>query len=80
MAMADGAERHSVGSAGNGTENKVAVPYDMNCWQRPEDMSYKRPVSVCDERASDLAGEIVAALSAASIVFKDEKKYSRGTN
>ncbi|OMO67059.1 Glycoside hydrolase, family 9 [Corchorus olitorius] len=65
-----------VGSAGNGTENKV--PNDMNCWQRPEDMNYKRPVSVCDERASDLAGEIVAALSAASMVFKDDKKYSEG--
>ncbi|OMO94397.1 Glycoside hydrolase, family 9 [Corchorus capsularis] len=68
----------AVGSAGNGTQNKVAVPNDMNCWQRPEDMSYKRPVSVCDARASDLAGEIAAALSAASIVFKDDKKYSEG--
>lgn len=41
-------------------------------------MRYKRPVSVCDTKASDLAGEIVAALSAASLVFKEEKKYSLG--
>lgn len=39
-------------------------------------MSYPRPVSVCDSTASDLAGEIIAALSAASIVFKDETVYS----
>lgn len=39
-------------------------------------MSYVRPVSVCDSTASDLAGEIIAALSAASIVFKDEIMYS----
>ncbi|KAK7410672.1 hypothetical protein VNO78_01650 [Psophocarpus tetragonolobus] len=50
---------------------------DVNCWQRPEDMKYKRPVSICDGSASDLAGEIVAALSAASIVFKEEKDYCR---
>ncbi|KAA3478161.1 Glyoxalase I [Gossypium australe] len=34
----------------------------------PEDMRYKKPVSVCNETTSDLAGEIVAALSAASII------------
>ncbi|ESR47658.1 hypothetical protein CICLE_v10003122mg [Citrus x clementina] len=43
---------------------------------KPEDMSYVRPVSVCDSTASDLAGEIIAALSAASIVFKDKIMYS----
>ncbi|KAH9757456.1 Endoglucanase 10 [Citrus sinensis] len=62
----------SVGSTGNDTK----VSNDINCWQRPEDMSYVRPVSVCDSTASDLAGEIIAALSAASIVFKDEIMYS----
>ncbi|KAH9757454.1 Endoglucanase 10 [Citrus sinensis] len=61
-----------VGSTGNDTK----VSNDINCWQRPEDMSYVRPVSVCDSTASDLAGEIIAALSAASIVFKDEIMYS----
>ncbi|KAK8632941.1 hypothetical protein V6N13_073319 [Hibiscus sabdariffa] len=65
-----------VGSASNDTKNPVRN--DINCWQRPEDMSYKRPVSVCNETASDLAGEIVAALSAASIVFKQDNGYSQG--
>ncbi|KAI5589364.1 hypothetical protein BDE02_05G157600 [Populus trichocarpa] len=49
---------------------------DVTCWQRPEDMNYTRPVSACNETASDLAGEIMAALSAASIVFKDDTGYS----
>ena len=40
-------------------------------------MDYQRPVSICDSTASDLAGEIVAALSAASLVFKsDDSVYS----
>ncbi|CAL1362928.1 unnamed protein product [Linum trigynum] len=62
-----------VGSTGNGTD-----PYtDMSCWEKPEDMSYPRPVFACDgTTAADLAGEVVAALSAASIVFRDEKDYS----
>lgn len=40
-------------------------------------MSYERPVSVCGATASDLAGEIIAAFSAASLVFKDNKDYSQ---
>ncbi|CAN6584887.1 unnamed protein product [Malus baccata var. baccata] len=52
------------------------VPNDINCWQRPEDMHYDRPVSICDSTASDLAGEIIAALSAASLVFKEDNAYS----
>ncbi|KAI4307167.1 hypothetical protein L6164_030384 [Bauhinia variegata] len=51
-------------------------PNDINCWQKPEDMKYPRPVSACDNSASDLAGEVVAALSAASLVFKEDKEYS----
>lgn len=39
-------------------------------------MSYLRPVSSCDTVASDLAGEVVAGLSAASLVFKDDKDYA----
>lgn len=39
-------------------------------------MDYDRPVSVCDGSASDLAGEVVAALSAASMVFKEDDAYS----
>ncbi|KDP43035.1 hypothetical protein JCGZ_25221 [Jatropha curcas] len=62
-----------VGSGGNGSEGDN----DISCWQRPEDMNYKRPVSSCGAAAaSDLAGEIVAALSAASIVFKEDNAYS----
>ncbi|KAJ0976952.1 hypothetical protein J5N97_012426 [Dioscorea zingiberensis] len=49
---------------------------DLTCWQRPEDMKYGRPVSVCGSSAADLAGEISAALAAASLVFTDEKSYS----
>lgn len=39
-------------------------------------MSYPRPVSVCDVTALDLAGELVAGMSAAALVFKDQKDYS----
>lgn len=39
-------------------------------------MNYPRPVSVCNGTASDLAGEITAALSAASIVFREDTDYS----
>ncbi|KAL3735527.1 hypothetical protein ACJRO7_024621 [Eucalyptus globulus] len=62
-----------VGGAKNDTEGG---DNDTICWQRPEDMSYVRPVSSCDMAASDLAGEVVAGLSAASLVFKDEKDYA----
>ncbi|KVH98661.1 Glycoside hydrolase, family 9, partial [Cynara cardunculus var. scolymus] len=55
---------------------KVGGDDDISCWQRPEDMRYKRPVFSCDETASDLGGEIIAALSAASLVFKEDGKYS----
>lgn len=62
-----------VGIAGNETSG----PSDIDCWQRPEDMEYPRPVSSCDSSvASDLAGEIVAALSAASLVFEEDHDYS----
>jgi endoglucanase len=40
-------------------------------------MNYSRPVSSCGTTASDLAGEIVAALSAASIVFEEDRVYSK---
>ncbi|KAG5246021.1 endoglucanase [Salix suchowensis] len=56
--------------------NHTSSYNDVTCWQRPEDMNYLRPVSACNETASDLAGEIVAALSAASIVFKEDTGYS----
>ncbi|XP_057504189.1 endoglucanase 10-like [Actinidia eriantha] len=58
------------------TVNDTKVETDLTCWQRPEDMTYPRPVSVCDATATDLAAEVVAALSAASLVFKQDKDYS----
>lgn len=39
-------------------------------------MNYPRFVSACNGTASDLVGEIIAALSAASIVFKEDNDYS----
>ncbi|GFP97821.1 endoglucanase 7 [Phtheirospermum japonicum] len=56
--------------------NNTNQENDINCWQRPEDMKYPRPVSICDDSAADLAGEIVAGMSAASLVFADNKIYS----
>ncbi|OVA03486.1 Glycoside hydrolase [Macleaya cordata] len=58
------------------TNNSTKIDNDINCWQRPEDMTYQRPVSICRTNSSDLAGEIIAALSATSLVFKDDKAYS----
>jgi endoglucanase len=55
----------------NGTE-----PDDHYCWNRPEDMAYKRP-SISVTSAPDLGGEIAAALAAASIVFRDNDAYSK---
>nr|GMC54565.1 endoglucanase 9-like [Ipomoea batatas] len=57
--------------------NNTNSENDITCWQRPEDMTYTRQVSVCDLAASDLAGEIVAGMSAASIVFREDKTYSQ---
>lgn len=52
-----------------------SVPNDHYCWMRPEDIDYERPVYECST-CSDLAGEMAAALAAASVVFKDSKTYS----
>ncbi|KAG4946073.1 hypothetical protein AAZX31_15G119600 [Glycine max] len=51
-------------------------PNDHYCWMRPEDMDYDRPVTECHS-CSDLAAEMAAALASASIVFKDNKAYSK---
>ncbi|MQM03052.1 hypothetical protein Taro_035831 [Colocasia esculenta] len=50
---------------------------DLTCWQRPEDMKYERPASVCRNSATDLAGEMMAALAASSMVFRQQESYSR---
>ncbi|KAL9248299.1 hypothetical protein vseg_021638 [Gypsophila vaccaria] len=59
---------------GGGQPNST-VASDMTCWQRPEDMSYARPVQTAIA-GSDLGGEMAAALAAASIVFQDDRAYS----
>jgi len=51
-------------------------PDDHFCWNRPEDMSYRRP-TIAVSSAPDLGGEIAAALAAASIVFRDNAAYSK---
>ncbi|KAI3976170.1 hypothetical protein MKX01_022092 [Papaver californicum] len=51
-------------------------PNDHNCWQKPEDMKYPRPVQTTTQGA-DLASEMAAALASASIVFMDNRKYSQ---
>ncbi|XP_002960146.2 endoglucanase 25 [Selaginella moellendorffii] len=59
-----------------GDATATATPNDHSCWERPEDMDYPRPVSQLGT-GSDLAGEMAAALAAASIVFKDNAPYSQ---
>ncbi|MED6155711.1 hypothetical protein PIB30_007576 [Stylosanthes scabra] len=61
---------------GNTISDKGDPNNDISCWERPEDMDYARPVSICDSSASDLGGEIVAALSASSMVLKNDTEYS----
>ncbi|MCL7044397.1 hypothetical protein MKW94_003166 [Papaver nudicaule] len=58
------------------TSDGSDTPNDHYCWMRPEDMDYPRPVYECHS-CSDLAAEMAAALASASIVFKDNKKYSK---
>lgn len=58
-----------------GSLNGSTVPDDHTCWTRPEDMDYPRPVQTTYE-GPELAGEMAAALAAASIVFRDNNVYS----
>ncbi|KAK4605667.1 hypothetical protein RGQ29_000107 [Quercus rubra] len=58
-----------------GHRNGSQTPDDHNCWQKPEEMDYMRPTLTC-QSGPDLAGEMAAALAAASIVFKDDNVYS----
>lgn len=59
-----------------GSRNGSTLPDDHTCWTRPEDMDYHRPVQTA-YTAPDLAGEMAAALAAASIVFRDNIAYSK---
>ncbi|KAL3684708.1 hypothetical protein R1sor_002730 [Riccia sorocarpa] len=61
-----------VGKGGNST-----TPDDHYCWERPEKMDYARPAYALNDGCSDLAAEMAAAMAAASIVFKDQTKYSQ---
>ncbi|XP_027341872.1 endoglucanase 7 [Abrus precatorius] len=56
--------------------NGSSTPDDHYCWQRPEDMEYLRS-TVAIYEGPDLAGEMAAALAAASIVFQDDVAYSQ---
>ncbi|XP_057961279.1 endoglucanase 12 [Malania oleifera] len=58
-----------------GSPNRTATPNDYYCWERPEDMDYKRPTQTATS-GPDLAGEMAAALAAASIVFRDNLAYA----
>ncbi|MFS7978803.1 putative cellulase [Helianthus anomalus] len=66
-----------VAQVGKGdTSGGTSDPNDHTCWMRPEDIDYPRPVTECSS-CSDLAAEMAAALASASIVFKDNKAYSK---
>ncbi|KAI9107172.1 hypothetical protein K1719_021781 [Acacia pycnantha] len=54
----------------------ATAPDDHYCWERPEDMDYPRPTQMITA-GPDLAGEMAAALAAASIVFRDNTSYSQ---
>ncbi|CAH9080588.1 unnamed protein product [Cuscuta epithymum] len=66
---------HKIYSQVGGSHYGSKSPDDHYCWQRAEDMAYTRPVQTAYE-GPDLAGEIAAALSAASIVFREDSEYS----
>ncbi|GAV81923.1 Glyco_hydro_9 domain-containing protein [Cephalotus follicularis] len=59
-----------------GSQNGSTIPDDHTCWERPEDMDYKREVQTAYAGA-DLGGEMAAAFAAASIVFRDDNAYSK---
>jgi endoglucanase len=55
------------------------IPNDHYCWERPEDLDHfsdTRRSTIAVSSGSDLAGEMAAALAAASIVFKDQPNYA----
>ncbi|KAL6565306.1 hypothetical protein OROGR_002257 [Orobanche gracilis] len=56
-----------------GSQNGSRTPDDHYCWQRPEVMSYHRPVQTTTS-APELAAEMAAAMSAA---FRDNPTYSK---
>ncbi|CAH8314219.1 unnamed protein product [Eruca vesicaria subsp. sativa] len=73
--MLSGEREAQVGSGR--TSGGSVVHNDHYCWTRPEDIDYDRTVNRCDGGCSDLAAEMSAALASASIVFKDNRDYSK---
>ncbi|KAJ7973030.1 Endoglucanase [Quillaja saponaria] len=64
-------------SSANSTDNIASqIVTNQNCWMRPEEIDYQRSASQCGTCPA-LAAETAAALAAASIVFKDNYKYSK---
>ncbi|CAN0888903.1 Endoglucanase 25 [Linum grandiflorum] len=55
---------------------QVGGDKDSHCWVRPEDIRYARPATKC-YTCPALAAETAAALASASIVFRDQAKYSK---
>ncbi|KAJ8749690.1 hypothetical protein K2173_012241 [Erythroxylum novogranatense] len=51
---------------------------DHKCWDRPEDMTEKRPLAQVNVSApgTDVAAETAAAMASASLVFKSDSEYS----
>ncbi|KAJ8772510.1 hypothetical protein K2173_027687 [Erythroxylum novogranatense] len=51
---------------------------DHKCWDRPEDMTEKRPLAQVNISApgTDVAAETAAAMASASLVFKSDSEYS----
>jgi endoglucanase len=52
---------------------------DHQCWVRPENMNTPRTLYQIDDKTpgTEIAAETAAALAAASLVFRNEKAYSR---
>ncbi|KAF8104777.1 hypothetical protein N665_0168s0020 [Sinapis alba] len=66
---------HIYAQVGGGVRDSESAD-DIYCWQRPEDMSYDRPV-ISLTTATDLGAEVASALAAASIVFNDKPTYAK---
>ncbi|KAI3831480.1 hypothetical protein MKX03_016586, partial [Papaver bracteatum] len=66
---------HIISQVGVARSNST-MPDDGYCWQRPEDVAYRRSFESV-HGGPDLAGEMIAALASASLVFKEDELYSR---
>ncbi|KAB2621850.1 endoglucanase 9-like [Pyrus ussuriensis x Pyrus communis] len=65
-----------LGNNDGDSENPITTDCETFCWMRPEDIDYIRPVTAC-HACSDVAAEMAASLSAASIFSRNERgRYS----